>query len=640
MKKGRLFILLALALVATLILSACTSNPVDSISTAASSKSTSTIAETTIVTSAAQQGNRWDKFGTPQYGGTLTISDTNMSYTFDPYNGGGGVGYFWNDSLWFPDWTLDRTTFGFTDMWTPAEYWTGNIAETWEWADPQTLTVHLRHGVNWQDKAPVNGREFTADDVVFHFNRMLGTGNGFTSPDPFTAPRFNTCKSVTAVDKYTVVFHFINPTVLVNTWSIISEPFLQLFECPEVFNIGSSEIPTTSAAPPPSAPTSGETFSGERPAFGGFPGGDNQASGLNSALSDWKNVVGTGPFILTDYVFNSSMTLNRNSNYWRFDERYTENRLPYVDQLKVQFVGDTATALAALRTGKIDRMEGVNWQQAQNITNTNPDIQQGTNANPGQILQLRCDNKPFDDIRVRKALQLALDLQAIAKGVYGGTVDWKPVGVIGPQYPGFAIPYDEWSQDLKDEFSYNPIKAKLLLAEAGYPDGFNTNIIASPNSFAGNPMDFLQVVKAYFHDIGVEMEIKSMDVFAATNYENAKKHDQMVSAGTTDDLPAAMGMRMYVSTEPTNYTLNNDPVYDEKVIASLNSKDLTEAKKLISDVDQYFLRAHWVVTSFPNKTFVLWQPYLQGYRGERIGQLHTYYARLWIDQTKKTALGR
>ena len=72
---------------------------------------------------------------------------------------------------------------------------------------------------------------------------------------------------------------------------------------------------------------------------------------------------------------------------------------------------------------------------------------------------------------------------------------------------GWGFPYEEWPQDLKDEYAYNPTAAKKLLADAGYPNGFKTNVVADT---AGD-MDLLQIVKSYFAEVGIDMEIRPME---------------------------------------------------------------------------------------------------------------------------------
>jgi len=626
MRKSFFAVALVLILITSLFASGCTSktsttSPSTSVppTQVTTSKPSSTVLPTssapptqttsptstppqTSVPVTAKPANWWDKLGEPKYGGTFTQALANIPSGFDPYNWQQGQNSLWFEALWNPDWTIDPSTRIFAHMWVPAEYWTGNLAEKWEWPDAKTLVVHLRQGVKWQNKPPVNGREFNADDVIFHFDRMMGTGSGFNSPNPFYAGRFTACEKVTAKDKYTVVFHFVKPNIFINSNAIIAEPILQFFEAKEVYEMGG-------------------------PVMG--------SEGINSALNDWKNQVGTGPFMLVDWVSGTSMTMNKNPDYWAYDERHPQNKLPYLDSVKFLCIPDQATQIAALRSGKVDIVSEIDWQQAQSLEKTNPNLLKETYASPGSLIQLRCDTPPFTDIRVRKALQMALDLPSIAKNFYGGTVSWKPVGLINPDYKGFAIPYDEWPKELQEEYSYNPVKARALLTEAGYPNGFKTNVMAA-SAGPGANVQLLEVIKSYFADVSVDMEIRTQgDFFAMMQMIMAKKHDQMVAMGLSDDMPPQMGMRMYISIEPTNGLCQNDSKFDAMVDAVMNASGLDEAKQLARETDMYWLRQHWVVTTFPNVKYVFWQPWIKGYSGQKpdawsfstMGK-----ARIWIEK--------
>ena len=105
---------------------------------------------------------------------------------------------------------MDPATYAYQLSYCPPQYYSGDLAKSWEYTDPQTLIIHVRQGVYWQNIAPANGREFTAADVVYHFDRQLGMGDGFTKPSPYyaTTPMVQQCTSITATDQFTVVFKF------------------------------------------------------------------------------------------------------------------------------------------------------------------------------------------------------------------------------------------------------------------------------------------------------------------------------------------------------------------------------------------------------------------------------------------------
>ncbi len=119
-------------------------------------------------------------------------------------------------------------------------------------------------------------------------------------------------------------------------------------------------------------------------------------------LNDWHHAIGTGPFILTDYVAGSSATLVKNKDYWGHDERYPQNQLPYIDKMNVLIIPDDATALAGMRTGKIDVIYQASIQAAQSMKTTNPEIIQVSLPVLNAItIDPRFDKAPFNDIRVR-----------------------------------------------------------------------------------------------------------------------------------------------------------------------------------------------------------------------------------------------
>jgi len=538
----------------------------------------------------ATKANWWDKDGTPQYGGTLNLPSFrtgNLEGNFDVWNMMDfSAGYF--DELFDYDWTLDRNVFGFQVGWVPDEYIKDALAESWEWKDAQTLVVHLKKGIKWQNKPPVNGREFTAQDVQYHYDRLLGTGSGFTEPSPSYLNALSLVKNVVANDKYTVTINFKNPTALLNAWQIY-DPVGQHF------------------ADPPEWVAQGD-------------------------LNNWKNAVGTGPFTVADFVSGSSMTLKKNPDYWGYDERHPQNKLPYVDEVKILVIPDVATTVAALRTAKIDIMMEMNKIQMENLDKTNPEILRKPVPAWSEALSFRVDSGPFSDIRVRKALTLAIDRQAISKALWG--TDGKPCGAIPPIYSGYTLLYDDWPEDLRSEYSYNPAKAKQLMVEAGYPNGFKTNVVAASN----NDMELLQLCKAYFKEISVDMEIRVMDPQSANQFVRSRKHDAMTVAMGGVGTPPLMSFENARAVN-NNAVCHNDQTYEEFVDRFRNSQTPDEAKKLAVEGVLYLLRQHWNTGPMPKTVYNVWQPYIKGYNGEGgpsfYGMRGWYYARFWIDKSLK-----
>ena len=623
MKKGAIWIALTCLMVTSMVLASCnkttttTTSTSAPTSTATTTKTTTTTTTTTTApptstsTTTAVTGNWWDKLGKPTYGGTLTLFSATNITGFDDWNNPGATSIqnAWEDALVADNWALDPSTFAYQLAFRPNDYEVGSLGTSWEFTDPLTYVVHLRQGIHWQNIAPANGREFVADDVVFHFDRREGWGHGYTTPSPYYAAAtiWQSLKSVTAPDKYTVVFKFAG----------VSEESI----CETLQGGGSDEYYES--------PDAVKAYT----------------SPSNPQINDWRYCIGTGPFMWQDFVSGSSATLVRNPNYFGHDERYPQNQLPYIDTLKVLIIPDPATELAGMRTGKIDVIDNISLTNAQQMKKTNPEILQLTYPGGVPSIDPKNDVKPFNDIRVRQAMQMALDLPTIAATFYGGTCPSTPSTMTSMYMAGWTYPYDQWPQALKDSYAYNPTKAKQLLSDAGYPNGFKTDIVAANN----NDLDLLQIVKSYYSVIGIDMTINVYDFATWNTMVRAKKHDQLAynnSIGFT--FPPLMGFRRFQSTSGNNWCDVNDPAWDALYLKALAATSTSDTKALVVQGNTYMASQQWEITLCNPNLFALYQPWLKGYNGQSFSVSGTgtgplwvgfYCARFWIDQNLKTSLG-
>lgn len=539
-----------------------------------STKSSSTTAPATKVTTSAVTASKWwDKLGTPQYGGQMTLRLTKDIVNWDPFmnNFIVGIESGWMEKMTSDDWTLDPSTFSYTMMYRPSDFVKGNLAASWEFTDTSTYVIHLRQGIHWQNLPPANGRELVADDIVFHFMRMYdstsGLFNKFGGPHA-EQPNMPSLLSATATDKYTVVFK----------WKSSNPEFIT--ECLQLSATSEMCIENPDAV--------------------------KQWGDVN----DWHHAIGTGPFMLTDFVSGASATMVKNPNYWGYDERYPKNQLPYVDSVKYLIIPDDATAISGLRTGKIDAIDNLPYTATQDVKKTNPSITLvGIPFSAGLSIDPRNDVKPFNDINVRKALQMALDLPTIAKTYYNGTTSSDPVALTSKYMTGWGNPYQNWPQSLKDEYAYNPTQAKALLAAAGYPSGFKTDIVVD----TVHDMGLLQIVKSYFADVGVDMEIRTMDnaswnAFVSTGY----KQDALASLSTGGVMGKTnepiLQLQKFLSGSNNQYLRVNDAKYDTFYPAALAATSTDQVKKIVSDCNLYIAQQHFTVSLLQPMTFSLVQP--------------------------------
>ena len=552
----------------------------------------------------------WDKLGKPQHGGEIVLRLNRDIANFDPYflEMLPNIDSAWMERLFADDWTLDPSVYRYNTHFRPNEFVKGHLAESWEFKDANTLIVHLRKGIRWQNIPPANGREFTADDAAFHYHRLYGLGSSFNIPSPYHASvkAFKDLVSVTAANRYTIVFNWQTPN---------PEFILETLQAPVASNCL------------------------ENP----------EAVKKWGDVRDWHHAVGTGPFILQDFVSGSAVTLVKNPDYWGYDERYPQNKLPYIDKLKILIIPDEAAALEAMRAGKIDAIDQISYAQAQAMKKTNPEILQIMTPSPNTpSIDPRNDRPPFNDIRVRKAMQLALDLPAIAQTYYGGNAVSTPSTLTSRDIQGWGFPYEEWPPDLKDEYTYNPIAARELLRDAGYPDGFKTNIVVESTI----DMHLLELVKSYFTAVGIDMEIRPMETAAFVNYVMLNhKNDQLVqrsasSLGLATE-PIRQLERFHTGAVP-NYMMINDPVFDNFLPEAMAASNIDEVKKVIRKANEYVARQHFAISLLQPMQHSLYQPWLKGYQGQFFAlsaasggppMMFFYPARFWIDQKLKRKMG-
>ncbi len=526
----------------------------------------------------------------PQYGGILRLGLSAPPRRFDPaflMQSQTITINQTNENLFMGDWAKgpagsNETTWEYV-MFPAPEVIAGALAESWERPDDTTLIYHIRQGVHWQDKPPVNGREFVADDVVFTLKRLWETP---TSYHYGAAPWDTNMVSIEAPDKYTVVIK-TQPGKQGNVYELST--FNSTMQAHEVIDVY----------------------------------GD---------MSDWKNAVGTGPFMLTDYVDGSSVTFERNPNYWMKDPLLQENQLPYIDGQKWLVIPDYATRLAAMRTAKVD-WAFVSWEDFDALTSTTPELQWRRRNAWGQAgINFRVDKPeiPVYDIRVRQALAMAVDQQEIIDSYYGGNammITWPVSHVV--EFEGVYTPLEELPEATRELFEYHPDKAKQLLVEAGYPDGFKIELYLTATS-----VDLASIVMEYWAAIGVDLELLVRDTPAYTSVLYGRSYDMGIWSGAGGTYP-------YINyySQPGNWgnaSLINDPIINQ-AFDDWNAARFDEPKRrqIMRESAVYKLGLGYILLLPGANWYTFWWPWMKNYHGEeRVGYIHTntFAQYIWLDQ--------
>lgn len=531
----------------------------------------------------------------PKYGGIMTVAHEVPPLQFDEAYGHPMYAptlTLTSDDLAIFDWTRGPVGTSESDF-TIAYYdfspmlWP-NVAESWEFLpDEDTFIGHFKHGIHFANKPPANGREVTAEDWMYCANRMWDTP---TSYQYANYPRAKTIISFSCPDKWTFVAKCAKG---------------KLFDVSRMLLVGMPIPPH-------------EVFD----VYG------------KDALMNWRNVCGTGPFILTDYVSGSSATLVRNPNYWRTDPFWPENQLPYLDGVKMLFIIDLPTRMAAIRTHKVDWINKVTRDDAKSLMNTNPELQYKTfflQDIPALVYKCSDPALPWYDVRVRQALNMAIDNKLIADTMYGGYADILALPVANlPVFWDIYTPLDKQPDVIKKQYEYHPDEAKQMLADAGYPNGFPAHVITQAKD-----VDLVSIVKDEWAKVGVDLTIEVKDYGAYISQMMNKTYAEMVMYQVSNiTWYAFSSWRAISQLAPHGFS---NPYYDglmDKIVANMFNP--TESHRLEREEFGPYLLEQALVFQFPSPyVWNFWNPRIHNYFGAWLPQYvkeFGYCKYVWIGE--------
>ena len=360
-----------------------------------------------------------------------------------------------------------------------------SLAESWTISkDGLEYTFKLRKGVKFQSNKNFKPtRDFNADDVLFMFERQWKENDPYfrvTSPNhayfgDMGMPKL--LKSVDKVDEYTVKITLNQP------------------EAPFLANLAMQ--------------------------FAGIQSKEYAIAMLKAGTPEKidQDPLGTGAFQVVQYQKDSIIRFKANAQYWAGKAK--------IDDLIFSITPDASVRWAKLQKGECHVMPYPNPADLDAIRkDANVTVMEQPGLNIG-YLAYNTTKKPFDDVRVRKAINMAIDKKAIVSAVYLST----GVAAVNPIPPG------QWSYNkaLKDD-AYNPEQAKKLLAAAGYPNGFTTDLWAMPVQRPYNPnaKRIAELMQADLAKVGVTAEIKSFEWGEYRKRMQAGEH-QMGMLGWTGD---------------------------------------------------------------------------------------------------------
>ena len=566
--------------------------------------------------------------GEPVYGGDATFYYSDFNTVFDPAMGEQYTYSLWLEYLFTMDWGANEEGLFRNNSFT-IDTAQGQIADSWEW-DPETcdFTVTIRDDIYFQQKDGdydiFGGRNLTADDVKYSYDRVMGTGSGFDESNyvvidadwrtrlygyfdsnysasgepsgensgepaeeeaPAEAPDRD---YIEVTGPYTVVFHMGSP----------SEVALSEFVIAQV-NITGPEWDTLT---------------------------DEQKL-------DWHYACGTGPYILTDYVADNHYTFAKNENYYDYDERYPENKLPYLDTITLQKYGDSTSVLSDFFAGKLDFVSQnakLTDSEVAQLTG-NADVQKYDYPYQAAGLGLKCNQEPFSDIRVRIAMQKAINLEEVATAYYGyDSLEYPGLWDMG-QAGWSAVP--DWDAELLDEYTYDPEAAKALLAEAGYPDGFSftvaIDLIADP--------DLFELAKGYLAAVGINMEIEKLaDMSEGRQVQGNPDDPRQFNMNLASGSDAGFAYQTYATDGFAYCFYNYDTEFDDLLAATRDALTPADQVESAHAADLHFSQSHIIIAlSGPTESSEFFSSRIGGMQnGELLSAYHffkTIPARLWVN---------
>ncbi len=448
----------------------------------------------------------------------------------------------------------------------------GDLAESWQASpDHRTWTFKLRQGVKWHNVPPLNGRELVAADVKYCFEQYAKEGVqsfGFREIEGMETP-----------DKYTLRAHLHTPNVFLP--AALAESVTVIFPREVLEQDGDLK----------------------------------------------KRLVGTGPYILKEHTRKVRVVLQRNPDY------YDKSR-PYVDEYVILSTPDDATRKAAFRTGQSDIIWMASLSEVETIRKTNPTavVQSYKNSLTPFGLALAQDRAPFNDLRVRRAISLAIDRQKQVDTVFEGH------GMLGWGVP--CIYYQDTvptAAQLGPWWQYRPADAKKLLAEAGHPNGFETTLFYY--EYFPQMSSQVQLVQSDLKkNLNINVKITKLDYTSYYGRYVEGKWDGM-AWGFQSGHAVGVDERTYQymhSKSTKNFFRVNDPVIDELTLKLRQTPDPAQqraiTKKIVEREYDQVLRM-WM--PYDNGFFIV-QPHVRNASALAIRRTDAYgspaIARVWLDK--------
>lgn len=421
-------------------------------------------------------------------------------------------------------------------------------------ADGKTYTIALRRGVRWESRPPVNGRELVAADVKYSMERALKM-SGYAS-------LLGRVEGIETPDNYTVRIHLADAFA----------PFLH--------NLA-------------------EPWNAILPREVEEKMGDFRAA---------ESLIGCGPFVLERHEPGVKAVFARNPHYY-------EKGLPYLDKVEWLYLKERATHLSLFRAGQVDmpfydaRIPRSEVGAFKKSNPTYPIAYWDWLAN--RTLAMRTDKPPFNDVRVRRALSMAIDRKKWVAQYLEGQ-GYEDHGAVPAPMREWKLPASELGEGAK-YLAYNPAAAKKLLAEAGFSGGLKVKCTNWPG-YGPEYVEELELLAFSLKGIGVELTIANEEYGNYIRGSFLGKFDE-TSWGPSSVFTEVDGYlyNFYYTNQPNNRSHVSDTKLDVMLDAQRRYTARSSRKKVIDDIQRYVAeRVYYVYTPYP-KNVSSWAARVRNY---------------------------
>jgi peptide/nickel transport system substrate-binding protein len=432
------------------------------------------------------------------------------------------------------------------------------LAKSYEQPDELTYIFHLVENAKFSD-----GTDLTAEDVVFTIERIL-------DPD-FGSPRaswFATVDTIEAVDEHTVRL-------------TTTEPYAPLINALAwTYNVIVSKAFT-----------------------------EAQGGSLDQAT------MGSGPFVMAEYVPDQVIRFEPNPHFWQEDR-------PFLDAAEWKIIPDDQGRVAALRAKEVDEAWFIDAKIAELFENDPEYVVYEVPVLTHASTWINCSEPPLDDVRVRQAMSYAIDRQEFLDAVAFGK------GVLTGPIPA---PEKEWAVPVSEYEMYtqNIDKAKELLTEAGYPDGFTVTLKVSPQYVldTGNA----QVLQRQLAEVGITVELESVEWGnLLSDWTNSDfQMLNLLMLGQPD--PSGYTWGRFYSESPSNYAKISNAELDVLLDEQRTTVDREERKAVLAEVQHKIVELTPMLYYYCYYVWGIFRPYVKGVT-PMANSSYVYQEDEWLDK--------